>query len=79
MERLKRNSYNGYYGNSYFWRTYSGQEIDYIEEIDGMLHAYKFKWGGTKHPKVPRKWTDAYPASSFSVINRDNYLDFILS
>ncbi len=79
MERLKRNSYNGYYGNSYFWRTYSGQEIDYIEEIDGMLHAYEFKWSGKKHPRVPRKWTAAYPASSFSVINRDNYLDFILS
>jgi len=46
MERLKRNTYNGHHGNSYFWRTYSGQEIDYIEEIDGMLHAYEFKWGG---------------------------------
>jgi hypothetical protein len=31
-ERLKRRSYEGLYGSTYFWRTYQGQEIDCVEE-----------------------------------------------
>ena len=31
-ERLKKRSYAGIYGNIYFWRTYDGQEVDYVEE-----------------------------------------------
>ena len=76
-ERLKHNAYHGFYGNSFFWRTYSGQEIDYIEEIDGVLYGYEFKWG-KKIPKAPRLWVSSYPESHFNVINRDNYLDFLL-
>ncbi len=38
------NSYNGFYGSSYFWRTQQQQEIDYIEEIDGKISVFEFKW-----------------------------------
>jgi len=43
-ERLKRNSYKGKYINRYFWRTYDQQKIDLIEEKNGQLNAYEFKW-----------------------------------
>jgi uncharacterized protein len=33
------------YGQSYFWRTKEGKEIDYILEKDGELFAYEIKWG----------------------------------
>ncbi len=61
----------------YFWRTYDKQEIDLIEECNGELHAYEMK-AGKKHPKVPVAFRAAYPDASFDVINRENYLDFVL-
>ena len=43
-ERLKKRSYTGIYGNIYFWRTYDGKEIDYVEERDGGLFGFECKW-----------------------------------
>lgn len=77
-ERLKKQAYENFYGNRYFWRTYSGQEIDLIEEIDGELFAYEMKWSNKKKVRLPKAWTSNYTAASFAVINSENYLDFIL-
>ena len=76
-ERLKQTHYNQLYKQTYFWRTYTGAELDYIEEYDGKLYAYEFKWG-KKIPKVPKSWVVNYKNSEFDYINRDNFLDFIL-
>lgn len=50
-ERIKKNAYNGFYGKSHFWRTNQQQEIDYLEDVDGMLHTFEFKWSPSKKPK----------------------------
>lgn len=76
IERLKKLSYSGFYGNRYFWRTYDKQEIDYIETLDETIAAYEFKWGN-KTPKVPKIFAHAYPESTYTLISRINYLDFI--
>lgn len=76
MERLKKQSYEGYYGNRYFWRTYAGQEIDLVEEVEGRLDAYECKWKKGQ-VKPPRAWTTTYPQASYTVVNQDNYLDFV--
>jgi predicted AAA+ superfamily ATPase len=76
-ERLKRNSYNLKYCNKYFWRTTQQQEIDYIEEYSGKLNAHEFKWKGSKKSKLSKTFSNAYPNSSFSIINLDNYSDFL--
>lgn len=60
-----------------FWRTYDGQEIDLVEDRAGKLSAFEIKWGDRRVRK-PSAWAAAYPDSSFTVVNRDNYLDFIL-
>lgn len=44
VERMKRNSFLAHRPNTYFWQTYDKQEVDYIEEDDGKLHAYEFKY-----------------------------------
>ena len=75
-ERLKYRSYRGRYGSSYFWRNYSQQEIDLVEDYDGGLHAYEFKQS-TKKPAAPKDWRTAYPDATFEVIHPDNYLDFV--
>ncbi|MEI6436675.1 MAG: ATP-binding protein [Bacteroidota bacterium] len=77
MERLKMRSYKNIHTNIFFWRNYDQKEIDLIEEREGKLFAYEFKWG-TKSVKPPRKWIEEYTGSDFEVINRENYLDFIL-
>ncbi len=75
-ERLKKMSYNRVNFSSYFWRTYSGTEIDYIEEMQGKRFAYEFKFKQSK-AKIPKSWKEQY-GSDFMVINNENYLDFIL-
>lgn len=77
LERIKRNAYKGYSANLYFWRTYDQKEIDMIEERDGGLFGYEFKYG-KKMPKPPKLWTETYNEASYSVFNTDNYLNFIV-
>lgn len=78
-ERLKKQSYQRQYGQHYFWRTYEQQEIDLIEERDGKLFAYEYKWSiKHKNLKPPKKWIEAYPDYvSFEVVTPENYLDFV--
>lgn len=71
-ERLKYQEYNRLSSNNYFWRTYEQQEVDWVEERDGSLFGYEFKWKESK-VKVPTQWKNAYPNSSFEVINKDNF------
>jgi len=75
-ERVKQNYNSSENKTFYFWRTYDGQEIDLIEESSGKVNAFEFKWG-EKMSKVPRAFTDNYPDSQFSAINKANYLDFV--
>ncbi len=74
-ERLKYLSNNRILANTYFWRTYTGSELDYVEERDGKLMGYEIKWG-KKKPKAPKTWGETYDAS-YQLINPENYLDFL--
>ncbi len=76
-ERLKFLSYTRSYASHYFWRTHRKQEIDWIEEKDGQLFAYEFKWNTKKAVKPPSAWVRGYPNANYQVITPDNYLDFI--
>ena len=76
-ERLKHNAYNIFYGKSYFWRTQQQQEIDYIEDIDGMLHAYEFKWNENKHPRLTDTFAKGYPNHTFTIVSPENYQSFV--
>lgn len=75
-ERLKNNEYHRHHPNSYFWRTYTGAEIDYIEEKDGALLAFEFKYN-SKQAKTPKTWMEQYPEASFATVNTDNFFEFI--
>lgn len=76
-ERRKRQQNKGIMSKHFFWRTYNGQEIDLIEETNGELKAFEFKWG--KHtPSVPSAFAEMYPDAHYQVINQNNMLDFCL-
>lgn len=76
-ERMKVNHYNQKHGKSYFWRTHAQQEIDYLEEADGKLSAYEFKWNPGAKVRFSKAFTSAYPHTPTQVISRDNFEDFI--
>jgi uncharacterized protein len=75
-ERMKSNAYNDRIANSYFWRTYTGAELDLVEEKEGLLYGHQFKWG-SKIAKAPVSWTDNYQNSIFECINSDNFLKWL--
>lgn len=75
-ERLKYQSYKRISSNNYFWRTYEQQEIDWVEERDGSLFGYEFKWKEDKF-KIPTQWKSAYPGASFELINVNNFNEWL--
>ena len=78
MERIKKCAYVQMHRNFYYWRTYDGKEIDLIEEYDGKLFGYEFKWSENKKVSAPKDWISAYKNTKYKIINRKNYLDFVL-
>lgn len=77
-ERVKQNSYNRDFRKIYFWRTQTQQEIDLLEEKDGVLYAFEFKWNPKKHANIPKSFADAYPEHRFEVITSGNYIDLLM-
>ena len=75
-ERIKYNSYRNYQPQYFFWRTYDGQEIDFLELHNGQLQALECKWKQGK-VKKPAAFAKAYPEAHFAIIDQDNYLDWI--
>jgi len=75
-ERIKYldNKENPY--NIYFWRTHDQKEVDFVEEINGQISAYEFKWKDKKIKK-PLEFLKAYPNASYKAINRENFMDFL--
>ena len=76
-ERVKRNAYSGNYAQLFFWRTHEQQEIDLIEEQDGMLHTFEFKWNGKARSSQPKVFASSYPSSTYEVITPENYWAFL--
>lgn len=74
VERMKSNAYEGRYVSNFFWRTYDGAEIDYIEKYADSLDGYEFKWN--KEKKAPKSWLE-YPNATYKLINIENYKEFL--
>ena len=77
-ERWKKMSYQGFYGHRYFWRTTQQQEIDYLEEADGNVSAFEFKWDAKASARFPKTFLNAYPVEATKVINHENYPAWLL-
>lgn len=78
-ERMKMLAYNGSFAQTYFWRTKQQQEIDYIEEEDGKIKAFEFKWNPNKAAtKCPDSFLTAYQNPEFKVITPRNVDEFLL-
>lgn len=76
VERIKKQHYQKIYANNYFWRTWEQKEVDFVEERDGKLFGFEFKYSPDK-TKVPTEFLSTYPNATVEIINSENYLDFI--
>ncbi len=75
-ERTKMMRYGKQLYNPFFWRTTSGQEIDYIEDRNGKIFAYEFKWQKGNQKKLPPTFTDSYEPE-VHYVSRENFKDFL--
>ena len=71
-EILKANSNNRLFSNFYFWKTYDGAEIDLVEESDGKITAWEFKWNTGRKSKIPVTFADKYHVVDYKVISPGN-------
>ncbi|HHB52852.1 MAG TPA: ATP-binding protein [Saprospiraceae bacterium] len=76
-ERLKYQEIQEKIINRYFWRTTNQQEIDYIEERNGVIHAFEFKWSQTARKKFPGSFIKAYPNNTTQIIHPGNFENFV--
>ena len=76
-ERIKRNMYSGSFAQLYFWRTHDQKEIDLIEEEDGMIRAFEFKWNPRAKSRVPEQFIKSYSPTDYTVITPHNFWDFV--
>lgn len=76
-ERQKNNQAHLRLSHRYFWRTHSQQEIDYIEERDGILHAFEFKWSAHRKIRFPSSFASSYPNSQVYPVTRENFIPFV--
>ena len=77
IERLKIQHYHQLFTNNYFWRTVQKQEIDFVEERNGQLVAFEFKWKKKNSDKIPASFLEKYNATG-TIIDKDNFRDFVL-
>lgn len=76
-ERQKHNHYQRRWAKTYFWRTKTQQEIDFIEEENGKMSAFEFKWNSKNIVKCPSQFQNGYPDTDFQVINPTNFMSFL--
>lgn len=77
LERMKVNQANKKLVNTFFWRTYDQKELDYIEESEGKLRCFEFKWSEKKYAP-PISFMESYPGSTVELVNKDNFWNFLL-
>lgn len=77
VERMKKLSYEQKLFSQYFWRLTSGAEINFIEESEGNLHGFEFKYG-KKIVKTPNSWIVGYPNATATLINQNNWQEFVV-
>lgn len=78
-ERIKTNQYSSRYANSYFWRTTTQQEIDYIEECDGQFSLFEMKWNPRRsNTKFPVSFETAYDVKEKFVVTPEHWIEHLI-
>ena len=76
-ERRKQNTYKNTTAKMYFWRTKQQQEVDLVEECNGEITGFEFKWNAKKKLNLPKTFVKEYNAKEV-IIDRINFRDFTI-
>lgn len=76
-ERKKRNAYQRNFVNGYFWRNFQQQEVDYVEEGNGEVRGFEFKWNPKANAKIPAVFEKTYQ-TSVKIVHRENFREFVV-
>jgi uncharacterized protein len=76
-ERLKYQQYHEIFSENYFWRTYDGAKIDWVEERGGKAFGFEFKWNSKARIKVSSIWSD-FSAEPVRKISPQDISGFII-
>lgn len=76
-ERKKFLLFHGFDRKNYFWRNIQKQEVDYLEEENGELSAYEFKWNIKAKAKFTKSFVNSHSPVTTALINPDNYYEFL--
>jgi uncharacterized protein len=77
-ERMKFLNNNQQPVSRFFWRTLAQQEVDYIEDTNGIITAFECKWNPKAKGGVSRAFSSAYPAAVTHIVHPENAGDFLL-
>ncbi|MFW5804960.1 MAG: ATP-binding protein [Bacteroidales bacterium] len=76
-EKVKSLHYQSIFSKLYFWRTTHQQEIDLIEEKDGIFDLFEIKWSDKRKVKFPASFLKNYNTENSNVITPENYFEFL--
>ncbi len=76
-ERTKYLAAKNIYCNRFFWRTKDGAEVDYVEEYNGKIYAFEFKWSPKAKAKFSASFINAYKPVETKVIHSQNYMEWL--
>jgi len=76
-EKIKKLSYEGFYGKTYYWRNTQQAEIDFLEIIENEISAYEIKYNSNKKVIFTKSFTSNYPPKNTFVINKDNFWEYL--
>lgn len=77
-ERIKRNNYENPFVKSYFWRTTTQQEIDYIEVKNEQVSAFEIKSNENSKIKKFEKFKEVYQ-TEVKLIHKKNFRDLLIT
>ncbi len=77
LERTKAlHNTNSQRPHQYFWRSYTQKEVDYLEEINGVLTAFEFKLNNQKIPSY-KSILKELPLKQITLVTQGNLGNFI--
>lgn len=79
VERMKANEKKGIQPQYYFFRTYKGEEIDFIEKIDNTVYGFECKYSKEAvSRRIQKIYTEDLSGNGMiQVINKNNFQAFI--
>ena len=78
-EKLKFNSYHNRFTKMYFWRTKQQQEIDLVEDNEGIITVYEMKWNENRKTTFPQNFIESYKPAQTNIVTPKNYIEFLVN